>query len=82
MVQPRLRVLFGSEQGQSEEAVQTSPALKNLVSITLGDLARPLADAVHSQRDWVEDFDEEEILITPDLYELLRAYAEFRSEAA
>ena len=41
-----------------------------------------LADAVQSQRTWVRDFEDDEITIPMDLYEVLLAYQHFRNPSA
>ena len=41
-----------------------------------------LADAVASQRTWLSDFEDDEITISADLYEVLMAYQHFRRPVA
>lgn len=44
------------------------------VEVTLGDLLPLLALAQRRNYVWLRDFLEDRILITPDLYEVLRAF--------
>ena len=41
-----------------------------------------LADAVTSKRTWLRDFEDDEITISADLYEVLMAYQHFRRPVA
>jgi hypothetical protein len=41
-----------------------------------------LADAVASDRTWLKDFADEEIAVSPDLYDVLQAYRHFRRPGA
>lgn len=41
-----------------------------------------IADAVASQRTWLNDFEEDEITLSADLYEVLMAYQHFRRPGA
>jgi hypothetical protein len=41
-----------------------------------------LADALASRRTWLRDFEEDEITISSDLYEVLLAYRHFRRPSA
>ena len=41
-----------------------------------------LADAVKHRRMWLEDFQDDEITISSDLYEVLMAYQNFRRPSA
>jgi hypothetical protein len=51
------------------------------VTIPLGDVLPALADAVSRQRAWVNDFLDDEISISSDLYEVLLAYQHYRRPA-
>lgn len=52
------------------------------VTAPLGKIAPLLADAVQSNRTWVRDFEDDEITIPVDLYEVLLAYQHFRNPSA
>jgi hypothetical protein len=70
----RLRLYTGEEQN-----VATLPAEE--MTVKLGDICQILADAVRTKRAWVSDFADEEIQISPDLYEVLSAYWRMRPSA-
>jgi hypothetical protein len=70
----RLRLYTGEEQN-----VATLPAEE--MTVKLGDICQVLADAVRTKRAWVSDFADEEIQISPDLYEVLSAYWRMRPSA-
>jgi hypothetical protein len=71
-MRPRLRLFIGDD----DVAVADPP-----VNVKLGDIARILADAVKSDRTWVDDFSDDDIQISPDLYEVLSAYWHLRPSA-
>jgi hypothetical protein len=80
MARNRLRVYYGPE----EELLDTThPAQRhNTVSLPAGEVLPLLADAVRQQRAWVDDFSDDEITISTDLYEVLLAYQHFRRPGA
>lgn len=51
------------------------------VSVRLGDITRILSDAVRWNRTWISDFEDDEVQISPDLYEVLQAYLHLRPGA-
>jgi len=74
-----LRVYYGPE----EDACTTlSHREQETVSVPLGEIFPLLADAVRSQRTWLRDFEEDEITISTDLYEVILAYQHFRRPSA
>ena len=76
MARNRLRVYYGPE----EELESTQPA--NTVSVQLGEVLPLLADAMRQGRSWVDDFCDDEVTISSDLYEVLLAYQHFRRPSA
>lgn len=73
MAQPELRAFFGIGDVTST-VVEHQPAAPEGVTVRLGDIAALLADAVHSDRTWLYDFQDDEITLSSDLYEVLIAY--------
>lgn len=67
----RLRVYYGPTSPEPQPAATEK---REQVSIPLSDVFPLLADAVVSQRTWLNDFADEEIAIPTDLYELILAY--------
>jgi hypothetical protein len=71
--------------GPSEESAPVRTASKNgtsSVTVNVGEVLPLLADAVASQRTWLSDFEDDEITISADLYEVLLAYQYYRHPAA
>ena len=52
------------------------------MTVELGEVLPLLADAVASHRTWLSDFEDDEITISADLYEVLLAYQYYRHPAA
>lgn len=51
------------------------------VKVKLGDVLPALADALHSQRVWVQDFQDDQIELSKDLLEVIQAYQQVRNVA-
>jgi hypothetical protein len=77
MAQPHLRVVFGQDDAALTSTLN-DPAPCEAVTVCLGDIAQLLADAVHSDRTWLYDFQDDEITISSDLFEVLLAYRRYR----
>lgn len=75
MATARLRVFPQPE----EDAVQDDhgPA----VPIRLADLYPLLAQAYRDNYVWLRDFEDDQLLVSPDLYEVVRAFADCRPSA-
>ena len=80
MAQSRLRVYYGPE-SVAVKAPQKSVAQHN-VSLPLSEILPLLADAFNSQRTWLKDFDDDEISLSSDLYEVILAYQHCRRPSA
>jgi hypothetical protein len=77
----RLRVYYGPE----EEALAAVPAtipMREEITLPLGEVLPLLIDAVRARRTWVDDFSDDQITISSDLYEVLLAYQHFRRPSA
>ena len=69
--------------GPSDEpAAPAKPTHHNEVTVSVGEVMPLLADAVASRRTWLRDFENDEITISADLYEVLLAYQYFRRPSA
>lgn len=55
---------------------------RETVRVPLTEIIPLLADAVRSQRTWLNDFEEDEITISMDLYEVILAYQYYRCPSA
>ena len=81
MAQSQLRVYYGPE----DDTCQTlaSPSFGKLsVTLSAAEVLPLLADAVRSERTWLHDFDDDEITISSDLYDVLMAYQHFQRPGA
>lgn len=72
-MRPRLRLFDGEE---STQALAEPP-----VTVRLGDVCQILADAVLTKRGWVEDFADDDVSVSADLYEVLSTYWHLRPSA-
>ena len=81
MSSPQLRIY----NGPSEEVAATilnGNCAAPTVSVPLGEILPLLADAVRSERTWIRDFEQEEVAISMDLYEVILAYQHYRRPSA
>ena len=69
----RLRIFPANESIQCQEPTT--------VTLKLGEVLEPLAEAFNSQRAFIEDFTQDEIRIPADLYEALMASISVRKLA-
>ena len=76
----RLRVYYGP---QAKLAVAADQDTKDSeVTVPLGEVFPLLLDAIQNQRTWLEDFADDEVTISNDLYEVLLAYQHCRRPSA
>jgi hypothetical protein len=73
MMRHRLRLFTGDE--------SATPVAEPPVNVRLADISRALLDAARRNRAWLDDFADEEIQVSPDLYEILSAYVRMRPGA-
>ena len=52
------------------------------ITVPLGDIFPLLSEAVRSERTWLRDFEDDEITISTDLYEVVLAYQHYRRPSA
>ena len=74
-----LRVYYGPEESSTGPAILP---LKDSVTLPLGEILPLLMDAARSRRAWVDDFADDDVTISTDLYEVLLAYQHFRRPSA
>jgi hypothetical protein len=79
MSRSRLRVYFGPEH---DPATVLATAAPKTVTVPVGEALTLLADALESKRMWLKDFEDDEMTISSDLYEVLLAYEHFRRPSA
>lgn len=76
VAQALLKIFSGSEQET------TATFREDAVTLPLGEILPLLADAYHSRRTWLRDFDDEAVTISADLYEVALAYQHLRRPSA
>jgi hypothetical protein len=81
MARSRLRVYYGPESAPATTKTEAR-AGQATVSLPLGEIFPLLADAVRSERTWLRDFEDDEITISSDLYEVILAYQHCRRPSA
>jgi hypothetical protein len=52
------------------------------VTVPLGEILPALLDAMKSQRMWLSDFEDDDVTISSDLYEIILAYQHYRRPSA
>ncbi|MBX9790692.1 MAG: hypothetical protein K2Y37_17380 [Pirellulales bacterium] len=80
MARSHLRVYYGPE--LHCPPTDRRPAKQHSIEVPLGEVLPLLADAVSSRRTWLNDFANDEITISTDLYEVLLAYQHCRRPSA
>jgi len=72
-MRPRLRLYTGEEDASTVAEPQ--------VSMRLRDITRILADAWSWDRTWLNDFADDEVQVSSDLYDVLSSYSHLRPSA-
>ncbi len=80
MARSQLRVYYGPETVGGSLAESATEAEK--VAVPLGEILPLLAEAFRCQRTWLHDFDQDEVSISSDLYEVILAYQHCRRPSA
>jgi hypothetical protein len=81
MVQPRLRVYFGPDDTTDAPFCTTDTAPES-VTVPLGEVIGWLVDAARTGKSWLRDFEDDEVTISQDLYEVILAYQHYRRPSA
>ena len=82
MVQPRLRIYYGPETDSKPTRRSDDASSPNTVTVPLREVFGWLLDAVRSGRTWLNDFEDDEVTISTDLYEVILAYQHYRRPSA
>ena len=82
MRSPQLRIYHGPTEELGSMNVTTTTERRQNVTLPLTDVLPLLRDAVCSERTWLRDFEDDEITISMDLYEVLLAYQHYRRPSA
>jgi hypothetical protein len=75
MATARLRVFPHPEEDRDEDTINPS------IPIRLSELYPLLAQAYRDNYVWLRDFEDDELLISNDLYEVVRAFSNCRPSA-
>jgi hypothetical protein len=80
MARSQLRVYYGPQDACA--TVTAAKQAKDEVTVPLGEVLPLLADAVRNERTWLRDFEDDQITISTDLYEVILAYQHYRRPSA
>lgn len=75
------RVYFGPHESETNPGEKTDTT-GDTVKISLSEFLHTCDDATQSDRAWLKDFSEEQILIPTDLFEVIRAYQHYQRRSA
>lgn len=81
MTRPQLRIYYGPEE-ITTPSIDPKPTTQDKVTVPLSEVFPLLADAVQSERTWLQDFADDEVTIPGDLYDVLLAYEHYRRPSA
>jgi len=73
-MRPRLRLFTGEES-------EGSTATDAQVSVRFGEIASALTEAVRWNRTWLRDFEDDEVSVSSDLYEVICSFTRLRPSA-
>ena len=73
-MRPRLRLFTGEDQDDS-------PDVQAQVNMRFGEITRALVEAVRWDRTWLRDFEDDEVQVSSDLYEVISSFTRLRPSA-
>jgi hypothetical protein len=73
-MRPRLRLFTGEDEDGS------SP-VEGQVNVRFGEITRALVEAVRWDRTWLRDFENDEVRVSSDLYEVISSFTRLRPSA-
>lgn len=82
MRSPHLRIYHGPHEAGSSVGIAETTHASQTVTVPLAEIMPLLRDAVRSERTWLRDFEDDEITISMDLYEVILAYQHYRRPSA
>lgn len=80
-MRPSLRVYNGDVEATNSLTDHDTLLAEPEVTVSLGQICRILADAVHTRRAWLKDFADDRVQISADLYDILSTYWNLRPSA-
>lgn len=82
MINDRFRIYYGPQDGAQSSVIDAETTSRSTVSVPASEVFGMLADAIESNRAWIRDFEDDEVTISADLYEVLLAYQHVRRPSA
>jgi hypothetical protein len=73
-MRPRLRLFTGEDESGSVEP-------QAHVNVRFGEITRALVEAVRWDRTWLRDFEDDEVRVSSDLYEVIASFTRLRPSA-
>jgi hypothetical protein len=73
-MRPRLRLFTGED----DDSCSSEPAQ---VNVRFGEITRALVEAVRWDRTWLRDFENDEVRVSSDLYEVIASFTRLRPSA-
>lgn len=77
-----LRIYSGPPEDTGGTAVAEQAPAGETVTVPLNAIIPLLRDAVQSERTWLNDFEDDEITVSMDLYEVILTYQHYRRPSA
>jgi hypothetical protein len=74
--------VYYGPQSDACAAISDAKEAKDTVNVPLGEILPLLADAVRNERTWLRDFEDDQVTISTDLYEVILAYQHYRRPSA
>ena len=78
MVKPHLRLFSATAADRSDDGTET----RDQVTVPLGAVFPILADSLDKNRTWLRDFEDEAVIISADLYDVILAHQHFHRPSA
>ena len=82
MINNRFRIYYGPQEGLQSPVLDAETTSRSTDSVPASEVFGMLADAIQSNRAWLRDFENDEVTISTDLYEVLLAYQHVRRPSA
>ena len=73
-MRPRLRLFTGEDE-------DGSVPVEGQVNVRFGEITRALVEAVRWDRTWLRDFENDEVRVSSDLYEVISSFTRLRPSA-
>ena len=82
MINDRFRIYYGPQDSVQSSVLDAQTTSRSTVSVPASEVFGMLVDAIESNRAWLRDFENEDITISTDLYEVMLAYQHVRRPSA